>query len=152
MSFLSWFLACFKVSFQQVWWHLPGRCTRCNHPQSIHLYPCTWCHCRSKLHCVISVLWMFDFLAACCPQTGGKRKKENKKGVAQDEGWKTFTLPRFQYKWITNRHMIETLLDSSEAVKMQSAAKHICVFTWVSLRTWPGTAITATSGYALGMH
>lgn len=47
--------------------------------------------------------------------------------------------------------MIKTLLDSSEAVQTQPTAKHICVFTWVSLRIWQGTAITATSGYALGM-
>lgn len=48
--------------------------------------------------------------------------------------------------------VIKTLLDSSEAVQMQSTAKHICVFTWVSLRIWPKGSITATSGYALGMH
>lgn len=46
--------------------------------------------------------------------------------------------------------VIMTLLETSGAVQMQTTAKHICVFTWVSLRTWPGTAITATSGYTLG--
>lgn len=34
--------------------------------------------------------------------------------------------------------VIKTLLDSSGAVQTQPTAKHICVFTWVSLRTWPG--------------
>lgn len=49
--------------------------------------------------------------------------------------------------------VIKTLLDSSQAVQKQPTAKHICVFTWVSLKTWPGTiTITATSGYVLGMH
>lgn len=48
--------------------------------------------------------------------------------------------------------VIKTLLDSSEAVQIQPTAKHICVFTWVSLRTWLATAITATSGYTLGMR
>ncbi len=81
---------------------------------------------------------------------GEKREREREKGVAQD-GKLSLCQSSNTDESLTNT-MIKTLLDSSEAVQMQPTAKRICVFTWVSLRTWPGTAITATSDYALGMH
>lgn len=40
--------------------------------------------------------------------------------------------------------VIKTLLDSSDAGQTQAAAKHICVFTWVSLGTWPRRGQVAT--------
>lgn len=36
--------------------------------------------------------------------------------------------------------VIKTSLEFSEAVQKPLTAKHICVFTWVSLRTWLGTS------------
>lgn len=87
-----------QVLFQEAWWHWPGRCTRCSCPPSIHSCPGTQCRCGCRFQ-----FGSFEFSAAYFPQTEGREGRRGRKG-SWSEGWKTFTLPKFQYKWIVDWH------------------------------------------------
>lgn len=99
-------------------------------------------------------VWMFIRCFSCMLSSdwGEKERGRERRGLLRMEDGKPSLCQGSNTNESPTDAVIKTLLDSSDAVQMQPAAKHICVFTWVSLRTWPGTAITTTSGYALGMR
>lgn len=88
-----------------------------------------------------------SFLSIVC----GKERRERRELLKLEDGKLPLCQSSNTNESVTDT-VIKTFLDSSEAVQMQTTAKHICVFTWVSLRCWPAAAIAVTSGCTVEIH